>query len=105
MSNRRNARTAVIVEPRSHASRFSGTVVVGGGENRVMAVSAAGSAWSRLSHVLRSRFGRRAWSDLGYAIVSFPLALAGYVFTVVTCCHPVLLFVSTPAVRGLGAVN
>lgn len=55
--------------------------------------------------VLRAPFARRTWSDLGYALISFPLAIAGFWFTVTPFAHPVLLFVSTPGVRGLGAAN
>jgi signal transduction histidine kinase len=58
-----------------------------------------------LRRVLRAPFARRAWSDLGYAVISFPLAIAGFVFTVVPFVHPVLLFVSTPGVRGLGTAS
>jgi Putative sensor/Histidine kinase len=58
-----------------------------------------------LHRVLRTPFTRRAWSDLGYALISFPLAIAGFVFTVVPLALPVLLSVSAPAVRGLGSLS
>jgi signal transduction histidine kinase len=70
-----------------------------------MAVPAERRAGSTLRRVLRAPFTRRAWADLGYAVLSFPVAIAGFVFTVVPCAAPVLLSVSTPGVRGLATAS
>lgn len=70
-----------------------------------MAARGPGSAVVR---VLRAPFTRRAWADLGYALVSFPLAVAGCLFTGAFFTHPVLLALlplSTPAVRWLAGVS
>jgi signal transduction histidine kinase len=66
---------------------------------------ARSSATPRLRRILLAPFTRRAWAELGYAIVSFPIAVAGFFVTVVPFAHVVLLFVSTPVVRWFGAVN
>jgi signal transduction histidine kinase len=58
---------------------------------------------STLGRIVRTPFTRRAWTDLGYAVLSFPLAIAGFAVTVVPCAAPFLLPVSTPVARGLGA--
>ena len=70
-----------------------------------MAVPAATRLGLALRRLLRAPVSRRAWADLGYAAVSFPLAVAGFVFTVVPFAHPVLLLAATPGVRGLAAAN
>jgi signal transduction histidine kinase len=61
-----------------------------------------GAAVGRL---LLAPFSRQAWTDLWYALVSFPLAVAGWTVTVVSCCHPLVVLVSTPVARGLGTLN
>ena len=70
-----------------------------------MTIPAATRTRSTLRRVLGAPFTRRAWADLGYAVISFPLAIAGFLVTVVPFSHPVLLFVSTPGARGLAAAN
>jgi signal transduction histidine kinase len=70
-----------------------------------MTMPAAGAARPSLRSLLRAPFTRRTWSDLGYALISFPLAVAGFWFTAVPFAHPLLLFVSTPGVRGLATAN
>jgi Putative sensor/Histidine kinase len=70
-----------------------------------MAVPAATRVGPALRRLLQAPFTRRAWADLGYAAVSFPLAVAGFVFTVAPFAHPVLLLESTPGVRGLAAAS
>jgi signal transduction histidine kinase len=75
------------------------------GDNLSMTWPARSSAASRLCRVLLAPFTRRAWAELGYAIVSFPIAIAGFFVAVVPFVHVVLLFVSTPAVRWFGTVN
>jgi signal transduction histidine kinase len=68
------------------------------GRSRLPFVTAVG-------RILRAPVGRRARTQLRYAVVSLPLAIGGFIFTVVQFAHPVLLFVCTPPVRGLGTVN
>ncbi len=75
------------------------------GENLSMTWVARSSATPRLRRILLAPFTRRAWAELGYAIVSFPIAVAGFFVAVVPFVHVVLLFVSTPAVRWFGSVN
>jgi signal transduction histidine kinase len=57
------------------------------------------------ARVLRAPFTRRAWVELGYAILNVPVAIAGFVVLMTTSWHPMLLFVSTPVARGLGTAN
>jgi signal transduction histidine kinase len=75
------------------------------GENLSMTWVARAAGTRRLRRVLLAPFSRRAWAELGYAIVSFPIAITGFFVTVVPFAHVVLLFVSTPAVRWFGSVN
>jgi signal transduction histidine kinase len=63
------------------------------------------SARSAVGRVLRAPFTRQAWTDLGCMIVSFPLALGGFIFDVMQFAHPVLWVVCAPPVRGLGTAN
>jgi len=44
----------------------------------------AGPARPAVARILREPFTRRAWAELGYAIISGPLAVAGFAFTVGT---------------------
>ena len=60
--------------------------------------------------LLREPLRRRTWAELGYVLVSLPVAIAGFVFTVVTAVLGVvslgvLLPLSSPGVRGLAAVS
>jgi signal transduction histidine kinase len=55
---------------------------------------APGSATLLLGRILRAPFTRRTWAELGYAMVSVPLAIAGLV-----------LVVSIPAARWFGSVS
>jgi hypothetical protein len=63
------------------------------------------SARSAVGRILRAPFTRQAWTDLGFLIAGFPLALGGFVFNVMQFAHPVLWVVCTPPVRGLGTAN
>jgi signal transduction histidine kinase len=58
-----------------------------------------------VGRILRAPWRRRAWTQLRYAIVSLPLAVGGFVFTIIQFVHPVLLFVCSPPVRGLGTAH
>jgi hypothetical protein len=88
------------------------TRVVGGteisalaGENLTMTWTARSAATPRLRRVLVAPCTRRAWAELGYAIVSFPVVIAGFLAAVVPFVHVVLLFVARPTVRWFGSVN
>jgi signal transduction histidine kinase len=57
---------------------------------------------------LREPFARRTWAEMLYLVVAFPLAVAGFVFVLVSFCLGILLaitFIGLPllAVTGLGA--
>ncbi len=76
------------------------------GDNHTMTLAASSPArMPAVRRIVRAPFTRRAWSELGYAIISFPVAVAGFLVTVVPFVHVVLLFVSTSAVRWFGSVN
>jgi hypothetical protein len=60
------------------------------------------SAVSTLGRVLTAPFSRRTWAELWYVLVSIPLAVAGFAFTVVTMVPPLLGTVSAPGVRKFG---
>ena len=62
-------------------------------------------ASSRLRHILRAPFTRRTWAELAYAIVSVPLAVGAFVFTVPTLLLRPLWAPSAPGVRKLGAAS
>jgi signal transduction histidine kinase len=57
---------------------------------------------SVLRRVLTAPFSRRSWAELGYLLISVPLAVAGFAFTVATAVPPVLASVSAPGVRKFG---
>jgi signal transduction histidine kinase len=61
-----------------------------------------GSAASLLRCVLTAPFSRRTWAEFWYVLVSVPLAVAGFAFTVATVIHPLLAAVSAPGVRKFG---
>jgi signal transduction histidine kinase len=60
-----------------------------------------GPTASPLRRVLTAPFSRRTWTELWYVLVSVPLAVAGFAFTVATLIPP-LLAVSAPGVRKFG---
>ncbi len=93
------------LEQRRHPSRSPGTTTSAGAEPLLKAVPAERRAGPTLRRILRTPFTRRAWADLGYAVISFPLAIAGFVFTVVPFTLPVLVPASTPGVRGLATAS
>jgi signal transduction histidine kinase len=92
-------------EPHACGGRSRGEVVVVREDNRVMTESASRPGSIGIRAVLRAPFTRRAWVDLGYAILNVPVAIAGFVVLMTTSWHPMLLFVSTPVARGLGTAN
>src|ERR1700745_3406765 len=58
----------------------------------------------RIVRVLTAPFSRRSWAALGYLLVSVPLAVAGFVFAVITAIPP-LLAGSAPGVRAFGEAS
>ena len=58
----------------------------------------------RIAQVLTAPFSRRSWKAAGYLLVNVPLAVAGFVFAVITAIPP-LLAVSAPGVRAFGDAN
>lgn len=61
-----------------------------------------GPAASLLRRVLTAPFSRRTWAEFWYVLVSVPLAVAGFAFTVATVAPPLLAAVSAPGVRKFG---
>ena len=57
---------------------------------------------SLLRRVLTAPFSERTWAELWYLLISAPLAVAGFAFTVVTMVPPRLAAVSAPVVRKFG---
>ena len=60
---------------------------------------------SLLRRILRAPFTRRAWAELAYSLVSFPLAVGAFVFTVATIVNGPLWAASAPGIRKLGAAS
>ena len=61
-----------------------------------------------ITRALREPFARRTWTEMLYLVVTLPLAVAGFVFVVVSFCLGILLavtFIGVPllAASGLGA--
>ena len=61
------------------------------------------SPGSPLVRLLQAPFTKHTWSELGYALLSFPLAIAGFVFTVAGFANGPLLAASALGVRKFGA--
>jgi signal transduction histidine kinase len=57
---------------------------------------------SLLRRVLTAPFSRRTWTEFWYLLVSVPLAVAGFAFTVATTVPPRLAAASAPGVRRFG---
>ncbi|HZZ54642.1 MAG TPA: hypothetical protein VFE26_10205, partial [Trebonia sp.] len=60
---------------------------------------------SPVRRALTAPFTRRAWAELGYAVVSFPLALVAFVFSFVTLHNGIFWAGSAPALRKIGGAN
>jgi signal transduction histidine kinase len=71
------------------------------GDNHIMTASAG----SPLRRIVHAPFTRRAWAELAYSIVSFPLAVGAFVFTVAMLTMVILWSASAPGVRKLGAAS
>lgn len=65
----------------------------------------AGVTISPVRRALTAPFTRRAWAEVGYAIVSFPLALVAFVFSLVTLHNGIFWAGSAPALRKIGTAN
>ena len=65
----------------------------------------AGVTISPVRRALTAPFTRRAWAELGYAVISFPLALGAFVFSLVTLHNGIFWAGSAPALRKLGGAN
>jgi signal transduction histidine kinase len=65
----------------------------------------AGVTISPVRRALTAPFTRRAWAELGYAVVSFPLALVAFVFSFVTLHNGIFWAGSAPALRKIGGAN
>ncbi len=75
------------------------------GENRSVTQVVQAPARAQARSILLMPFSRRSRAEFRYAIVSLPVAIAGYLVTAGTFVHPLLVFVSTPVMRELGALN
>jgi len=75
------------------------------GENRSVTQVVPVPATPKARRILLMPFSRRSRAEFRYAIVSLPVAIAGYLTTAGTFVHPLLVFVSTPVMREFGAIN
>ena len=71
------------------------------GDNHTM----AGAITPSVRRALTAPFTRRAWAELGYAVVSFPLAVGAFAFSFVTLHNGIFWAGSAPVLRKLGGVN
>jgi len=62
-----------------------------------------GSAAPPLRRVFQAPFTRRAWTEVGYALTTLPLAFTAVAFMVVTFVNTFPFAASTPGVRKFGA--
>jgi hypothetical protein len=65
----------------------------------------AGVTISPVRRALTALFTRRAWAEFVYAVVSFPLAVGAFVFSLVTLHNGIFWAGSAPALRKLGGAN
>ncbi len=65
----------------------------------------AGVTTSPVRRALTAPFTRRAWAELGYAVVSFPIAVGAFAFSFVTLHNGIFWAGSAPALRKLGGAN
>ena len=68
-------------------------------------LSMAAVTGSPVRRALAAPFTRRAWAELGYAIVSFPLAVCAFVFCFLSLYNGITWVVTAPPVRKLGGAN
>jgi len=98
---------------------MDGASVTAGRPGGVSAGRPASGRGPGQARLLREPFTRRAWAELGYALVCLPLAVAGFVFAVGTLVlgtaltltitgvviGPLLVAASSRGVRGLGSAS
>src|SRR5215469_536706 len=65
----------------------------------------AGVTTSPVRRALTAPFTKRAWAEVGYAVVSFPLAVVAFVFSFVTLHNGIFWAGSAPALRKIGDAN
>src|SRR5215469_16971262 len=65
----------------------------------------AGVTISPVRRALTAPFTRRAWAELGYAVISFPVAVGAFVFSFITLHNGIFWAGSAPALRKLGGAN
>jgi hypothetical protein len=70
-------------------------------DNHIM----TGPATPPLRRLFQAPFSRRAWAGLGYTLISVPLALAGFIFTVAGIGNGPLWAASALGVRKFGAAS
>ncbi|HEY6295312.1 MAG TPA: sensor domain-containing protein [Streptosporangiaceae bacterium] len=68
-------------------------------DNHIM----GGPVPASLRNVLRAPFTKRTWAEIGYTLVTLPIALAAFVYTVVMLENGVLWAASAPGLRNFGA--
>jgi signal transduction histidine kinase len=76
-----------------------GTAIIS--DNRTM----AGVSYSPVRRTLTAPFTRRAWAELGYALISFPLSLGAFVFSLLSLHNGPFIAGSAPVLRRLGGAN
>jgi len=76
-----------------------GTVIIR--DNQTMAAVTG----SPVRRALAAPFTRRAWAELGYALISFPLSLGAFVFSLVSLHNGFFIAGSAPVLRKLGDTN
>jgi signal transduction histidine kinase len=80
------------------SGRDAATII---GDNHTM----AGVTSSPVRRVLVAPFTGRAWAELWYALVSFPLAVGAGAFSLLTLHNGIFMAGSAPALRKLGGAN
>src|SRR5579862_1694639 len=65
----------------------------------------AGSVATPLRDKLKAPFTRRTWVELGYLLVTFPLALAAFVYSVIMLPNGLLWAASAPGMRKCGTAG
>jgi hypothetical protein len=76
-----------------------GTIIMN--DNHIM----PGSAASPLRRLLLAPFTKRVWTEVGYTLVTLPLAFAAVIFTLVTFENGLLWAISAPGLRKFGAAS
>jgi signal transduction histidine kinase len=64
-----------------------------------------GSAFVRLTQILRAPFTRRAWAEFAYALICFPLAVVSFAFALFSLWNGPTWALTAPSIRKLGTAN